>query len=44
MDKKQLRRERKKAIKMQNNSSRKLSFSEALREVRKVDDELPTHN
>lgn len=44
MDKKQLRKQRKKAIKMQNNSSRKMSFAEALQEIRKVMDEFPTHD
>lgn len=44
MNKKQLRKDRKKAIRMQNNSSRKLSLSEALREVRKENDELSAHN
>ena len=44
MDKKQLRKDRKKAIRMQNNSSRKLSFADALREVRKENDELSTHD
>lgn len=44
MDKKKLRKQRKKAIKMQNNSSRKLSFAEALQEIRRVMDEFPTHD
>ena len=44
MDKKELRKLRKKAIKVQNNSSRKMSFAEALQEVRKVTDEFSTHN
>jgi hypothetical protein len=44
MDKKEIRKLRKKAIKVQNNSSRKMHFSEAMQEVRKVTDEFSTHN
>ena len=44
MDKKEIRKLRKRAIKVQNNSSRKMHFSEAMHEVRKVTDEFSTHN
>jgi hypothetical protein len=44
VSKQEIRKLRKKAIKMQNNSSRKMSFSEAMQEVRKVTDEFSTHN
>lgn len=44
MDKREIRKLRKKAIKAQNNSSRKMNFSEAMQEVRKVTDEFSTYN
>lgn len=44
IDKKEIRKLRKKAIKMQNNSSRKLSFSEAMQEAKRVADEFSTHD